>query len=508
MKFFSKAFLAISFFALIFFFINESFTYYMGLTNAKVTGYKKDKLILENLTAAQARNLQILAEILSVDKEVKKAYIEDNPEILKKHILPIWDRVRNAQLTYEIHFFKPPAISFVNFSNFKSIGKDVSDVRTDIEWVTSSFKESSHALMCKTYAGYRATHPIYDDRGNMLGGLSLGKKVDWIPEAIKNETKHNAFLVYEKNATTTLGEKYYKHFIHNKEIIGEYILADKTINIAPQEIKQIDFSKKIQSIVIKNENYTLYTFPIIDFNKNTMGYVCTVTQLEEFREQFFSNFTKNFIVVFIMALFIILITRKIILNLLKEIQSLDIITKNIKHREFLPLHSFKSQLTTEALITLESDIVAMGLELQRQYETLEKQVTQKTEDLNAQKYKLESMIGSFDKHVVYSTTDLNGIITHASEAFCELSEYTNEELMGHAHNILRHPDMSASIFEKLWIDLKQEKCVTVEIKNRKKYGGYYWVTSNFQPQYDSKGKHIGYISIRFDITTFKDEQEA
>ena len=181
MKLFSKPLLLIAIAALTFFIVSESFTYYIGLEKSKKEYYEKDKLILNNLTSAQAKSLQILAEILALDKDVRKGYRENNPKIIKEHIGPIWKKVRDEKLTYEIHFFKPPAVSFVNFSNFKSIGKDVASVRTDIEWITSSFKSSTHALMCKTFAGYRATHPIIDDDGTMLGGLSLGKKIDWIP---------------------------------------------------------------------------------------------------------------------------------------------------------------------------------------------------------------------------------------------------------------------------------------------------------------------------------------
>ena len=107
-------------FALIFFILNESFSYYNGLAEAKVDAYQKDKLILKNLTDAQATNVQILAEVLASDYGVIEGYLKNDPEIIKKNVFPLWEQVKNKKLTHEIHFFKPPAISFVNFSNFKS----------------------------------------------------------------------------------------------------------------------------------------------------------------------------------------------------------------------------------------------------------------------------------------------------------------------------------------------------------------------------------------------------
>ena len=388
MRLLSRPLFLIAIIALTFFVVNESFSYYIGLKKAKKEYYEKDKLILNNITSAQLKNVQILADILALDEHVIKGYTENNPQIIREHIAPIWKNVRDKKLTYEIHFFKPPAISFVNFSNFKSIGKDVASVRTDIEWITSSFKSSTHALMCKTYAGYRATQPIVDKNGTMLGGLSLGKKIDWIPEAIKEETKHEAFLVYTKKSTNSLMNKYYENFIKDKKLVGDYILANKTINVSTENIKSIDFTKNIQDLVIDNISYTLYSYPIIDFNKQVMGYICTLTTLEEFRERFNAHLIKNFIVIFLTALIIFLITRKRILDILKEMKQIKYITKQIKSRNFAALHEedIRSHTSVDTLIVLEHNIIEMGLELEKQYTILKDENRDKTKLLIKQLY--------------------------------------------------------------------------------------------------------------------------
>lgn len=383
MKKTNKLLLFIVLFAFAFFIINESFSYYIGYEKAKIESYKKDKLIFNNLKDAQAKNVSILAEVLSKDEHVLKGYRENNPEIIQEHISPIWKSVQKKKLTYEIHFFKPPAESFVNFSNFKSIGQDVSSVRTDIEWITSSFKPSTHALMCKTYAGYRATHPIIDSNGTMLGGLSLGKKIDWIPEAIKLKTEHDAFLVYTKKSTNTLMSKYYENFVKDKTVIGDYILANKTIDVSVDSVKDIDYSKEIQNIEIEGENYILYTYPIIDFNKNIMGYVCTVTQLQEFKEMFIATVIKDFIIVLLTAIFIIFLTRKRTRELFKQIKYIKNITKKIQARDFEILHNLPkhSKVENTTLIRLKENIVEMGLELEKHYKSLTDENKIKTQQL-------------------------------------------------------------------------------------------------------------------------------
>ena len=495
----------ISIVALIFFITNESLTYFFGLETAKTEAFKKDKQILNNLTSAQAKNVQILAEILAVDADVIQAYKDNNPELIMDSISPVWERVKEKKITYEIHFFKPPAESFVNFSNFKSIGKDVSDVRTDIEWITSSFESSSHALMCKTYAGYRATHPITDEKGNMLGGLSLGKKVDWIPQAIKEQTNHNAFLVYEKESTRSLAKKYYDNFLKDKELVGNYILADRTLDVGTSDIKGIDFSKDIQEITLKNKVYTLLTFPIIDFNKNIMGYVCTVTELEDFKDIFFKNLVKNFVIIVLSVLLVFIGTRRRITDLLKEIRCIRDMTHEIEERNFssLRVSARKTDIHTASLVELKENVIGMGLELEKQYTTLEEQVQEKTDSLNVKNRQLESLISSINKNVIYSTVNLFGIITHASEAFSKISGYSIEELIGKNHIELCHPDMSHDILEKTWKSLQGEKTIDLEILSRTKSGEDYWVQAKFEPNYDEDGKHIGYSSTRFDITNSK-----
>jgi len=109
----------------------------------------------------------------------------------------------------------------------------------------------------------------------------------------------------------------------------------------------------------------------------------------------------------------------------------------------------------------------------------------------------------FDENVIFSMTDLDGVITYASKAFCKISGYSIDELIGHPHSIIRHPDMSTEIFKKLWDSLKQHKEWSGEVKNRKKDGSYYWVIANISSEYDENGEHIGYRAIRHDITAQK-----
>ena len=114
--------------------------------------------------------------------------------------------------------------------------------------------------------------------------------------------------------------------------------------------------------------------------------------------------------------------------------------------------------------------------------------------------RLKKMI---DKYIIFSTTDLKGNITSVSDAFCDISGYTKDELIGKPHNIIRHPDMKKEIFKQLWQTIESGNKFNVNLKNLKKDSGYYWVNANVEPVFNSKGKIESYISIRHDITDKK-----
>ena len=127
-------------------------------------------------------------------------------------------------------------------------------------------------------------------------------------------------------------------------------------------------------------------------------------------------------------------------------------------------------------------------------------------EIARQQKEQQELIKLFDKYVIFSKTDLHGIITHASKAFCKISGYSSTELLNQPHNIVRHPDTPKETFKKIWKSLQNEEPISIEIKNRKKDGGHYWVQTNFEPYY-VENILVGYSAIRVDITAKKEAQE-
>ncbi|HET8869989.1 MAG TPA: PAS domain-containing protein, partial [Aquabacterium sp.] len=96
---------------------------------------------------------------------------------------------------------------------------------------------------------------------------------------------------------------------------------------------------------------------------------------------------------------------------------------------------------------------------------------------------------------IVSKTDLKGRITYVNRPFIEISGYSATELIGKAHNIIRHPDMPPEAFDDMWRTLQAGKAWRGLVKNRCKNGDHYWVEANANPIWEN-GQIVGYMSLR------------
>ena len=95
-----------------------------------------------------------------------------------------------------------------------------------------------------------------------------------------------------------------------------------------------------------------------------------------------------------------------------------------------------------------------------------------------------------------SKTDIKGRITYCNKLFMKVAGYSESELLGKPHSIVRHPDMPRIIFKLLWERIQNNKEIFAYVKNKTKNGGYYWVYANVTASTDDKGNIIGYYSVR------------
>ena len=97
--------------------------------------------------------------------------------------------------------------------------------------------------------------------------------------------------------------------------------------------------------------------------------------------------------------------------------------------------------------------------------------------------------------IIITKTNLKGKITFVSPDFISISGYSEEELIGKPHNLIRHPDMPKAAFKDLWDTIEKGLPWNGYVKNRRKNGDYYWVEATVTPIREN-GKINGYMSVR------------
>lgn len=107
---------------------------------------------------------------------------------------------------------------------------------------------------------------------------------------------------------------------------------------------------------------------------------------------------------------------------------------------------------------------------------------------------MERMLNADD--FIVSKTDLTGKITYVNQIFMDLAEYSEDELLGKPHSIIRHPDMPRTVFKLLWDRIRSKQEIFAYVVNRTKNGNHYWVYANVTPSLDERGNIIGYYSVR------------
>lgn len=103
----------------------------------------------------------------------------------------------------------------------------------------------------------------------------------------------------------------------------------------------------------------------------------------------------------------------------------------------------------------------------------------------------------FDKNeIIVTKTDPKGYITYANDVFIRLAGYTEKELLGSPHAMIRHPNMPRAVFKLLWDTIQSKNEIFAYVVNMSKEGHHYWVFAHVTPSYDESGNITSFHSNR------------
>lgn len=127
-------------------------------------------------------------------------------------------------------------------------------------------------------------------------------------------------------------------------------------------------------------------------------------------------------------------------------------------------------------------------------------IIKNTKELIKNRKLLEEYKKAVDASAIISKTDKNGVITFVNDAYCELSGYSREELIGSKHELIRHPNTPKTVFEAMWETINSKLIWHGIIENRKKDGSSYFVDQRIIPILDENDEIVEFIDFQYDIT--------
>lgn len=397
-------------------------------------------------------NTSAITYLISRDNSVREALLKND-----RNLINFQEELENIQHFSDNKNLWIQIIDKNGYSFYRSwtnkIGDNAAAARLDIADMIKNPREMITISTGRFDMTFKTMLPIYDKNKNFIGMIEMISKFNSIAQEFKNKNIEPLFVLHEEY-TNRFIEPFTKLFIGKNYIAN--LNANKELMKRVENYGIYDFLK-IKDYMIFDE-YFVVKDEIKDVHGGDMGYFFFFIKKEDIDTSKISEMEVNFL--FAIITLIIIIT----------LSFLYLINRNyVKY--------------------------------------LNSKVKVKTHKIRKQKEYLNSLLDIYDKNVIFSKTDLKGIIIHVSEAFCKISGYKKHELIGKNHNIIRHPDMPKETFKYLWDCLKKGEKVNLEVKNKKKDGGYYWVEAEFEPYFDSKGNHVGYSAVRKDITANKDIED-
>jgi len=134
---------------------------------------------------------------------------------------------------------------------------------------------------------------------------------------------------------------------------------------------------------------------------------------------------------------------------------------------------------------------------------LKQQVAFRTRELEQLNYSMTRYLEVIDVYTITCSTSLNNKITAVSSALCELSDYTEQELLGNSPAILHHPNLDVNVLNQLKTALSLRQCWSGELLYRAKQGQDFWLFCDFEPLKNKQGRVYGFTSVSVDITDKK-----
>jgi len=305
--------------------------------------------------------------------------------------------------------------------------------------------------------------------GKLIGGIELGFNSSFFNEIKKQTLLDKIELMIDK-----------------KGLMPNHVIPKET------DIKKLNLFAKNNIVITKYYNF------LFDFKPSVVQ--IAMSKKNAYIASVVDKVKTKLIIMPLVFIFILVI----ILFFIKKILVIPLI--NLRQYSIALANKNKSVSIPTVYISEYKDLT---ISLKKIFEELikSKDIQEKQFlNLSKAKDKIDENIKIIDKFVLISTTDIDGNITYVSAAFCKLSGYTKEELLGKNHRIMKNPKIDESTFKDLWETISNGRVWHGEVSNLTKDGTPYWTKNTITPIFEND-TIIEYTALRENITSQKMMEE-
>ena len=430
---------------------------------SKMDDYLQDDI--KNVTTQYQKSLHTTYKIIDI---IFDSYIQNNTKLLQiiasNKTLTRQKHSINKLFQSQFQSFKQYSIEEINFYSKEAVLILNSKYPT-FEWPQKNVLVNRVVNSYKTFKGFEFSKnsvnmtyikPLFNKKYELIGAVEFRLNMQHLTYSINKDSLYNMKFIFDKTNLFNELELNRKQDFVNFGIDRSYVYKDsvyvrfeKMQNIYNEAFNQnrVFINKKMNDNLFfastfkyDEDYYSIVFIPIFSTLDNTkIGYLLSYHNNFELNKAL-HNYSIN---IFILALILFVVS----------------VLSYIIH-----VLSIKNTVATQAYHGLKNDI---------------------------------------DKYVIMTETNKDGIIQYVTQAFCIVSGYTKQDLIGRPQSIVRHPDMSKETFKNMWKQLHAGKSWEGEIKNIDKNGNSYWIKGIIVPIIDHEKNIIGYRSIRVNITDEK-----
>lgn len=362
---------------------------------------------------------------------------------------------KNNESIKILHFHKPNGLTLLRVHQPQRYDDNIAQKREMCSYIHKHKKAIASFEAGINLLGYRVMVPIFF-KEEYIGALEIGIEPDFVLKQMKNI--HNVSgVIFAKEA------KIYDevHVNKTKKLIGYFRLESNSL-VHKDLIHNIpkDYDLTTNTRVQKDGKiYDIYLLEHKDFKEEVSAKTLIFNDVTTISEHFNKLLVQ--IIIFSIILFLILVAT-----------------------------------------------MKLGLE------KILNKVDQTNDKLRDSNYELERNVAflkshqlAMDESSIVSKTDLKGNIIYVNNNFCRVSGYSEEEVLGKTHSLLRHPSNKKKTFVNMWETIKAKKVWKGLLQNRGKHGDY-WVDIAIVPILDEKENIVEYVAIRHDITKMVHQQQV